>query len=337
MKWKRNPDYWKKDQYGNQLPYLDGIILFQANNTINNEMLIGRRLDIKNTLSGAATLNTWKVLTEGAPELLWQKRDRDDNQCLIFINMDHPPLDDIRVRRAMGLVLEESELILGYSGTDKFGMPDTGLLAPSYGLPKEEVIKLMGWDKPYEKRVAEAQKLMAEAGYPTGLGYKLNILSLGGRTSSQGGASHVFADQLYKALYIESDVQIPGKLEVFARVDEDNYDIYATTFRVGQNPVFIKDYFGTDGNANHSNYSNPELDKLLDEIDQIIDPDKRREAIWEIERILLTDLPGLPAGCFIGNMMPYYPHVKNIRWNNLSYGNHSRLEDVWIDESLRVK
>ncbi|RJQ37330.1 MAG: hypothetical protein C4555_06695, partial [Dehalococcoidia bacterium] len=30
LKWKRNPDYFKYDQYGNRLPYLDGIEFYQV-------------------------------------------------------------------------------------------------------------------------------------------------------------------------------------------------------------------------------------------------------------------------------------------------------------------
>jgi len=139
-------------------------------------------------------------------------------------------------------------------------------------------------------------------------------------------------------LKIEADVHtgIPGT-ETYQRIDEDNYDTFTQSVRVGHDPAQINQYVGTDGYSNYSNYSNPELDKMLDELDYITDPEERREAIWAIERILLTDLPILPTGCFIANFMPYYPHVRNLRWTDMSYSNINRLEDAWIDESLRVK
>jgi hypothetical protein len=79
------------------------------------------------------------------------------------------------------------------------------------------------------------------------------------------------------------------------------------------------------------------MDKMMAELDYILEPTGRREAIWAIERLLLTELPMLPTGAFNLNFMPYYPHVKNLRWNGIPYSNINRLEDVWIDESLRVK
>jgi ABC-type transport system substrate-binding protein len=93
---------------------------------------------------------------------------------------------------------------------------------------------------------------------------------------------------------------------------------------------------GANGFANWTNYSNHEFDRMINELDRIINPKKRREAIWDVEHILLTDLPALSTGYFIASFMPYYPHVKNLRWTNMSDSNICRFEDVWIDESLWV-
>jgi len=330
LKWKRNPDYWKSDKYGNQLPYLDGLVLYNADNTMTNDMLIARRLDLKGPVTGAATMDTYQYLTNGAPELLWQKRDRDI--CTpFFINVNHMPLNDVRVRRAMALVLVQEDVLIGYSGDAMFGTTDIGILQRSFGLPADEIRQIMGWDKPMAERVAEAQQLMAEAGYPDG--FKLNMLSRQGTQTAQG-ASLVFAEALSKYLKIEAEVHGLAGTEVEARVQQDNYDVYAVSLQVGQDPATLKQYFGTDGYANFSHYSNPEIDQLLADLDHIIDPEERRETIWTIERILLTDLPVLPTGTFTSNYMPYYPYVKNVRWTDMTYSNICRFEDVWIDREV---
>ncbi|MFH0941818.1 MAG: ABC transporter substrate-binding protein, partial [Chloroflexota bacterium] len=334
IKYKRNPDYWKKDKYGNRLPYLDGIIYYTADSASSSDMLVSRRLDLRSTTTGAATTDTYEYLSRGAPDLLWQRREKELG-TVFFLNTKHPPLDDVRVRRAMGLMIDEEALIIGYSGDARFGIINSGLLPPSFGLSKEEVVKLMGWDKPWEARVSEAQRLMAEAGYPNG--FNLNMLSLGA-AKTQGGAAMVFAEALRINLKIKSEVNTSiGQTELFKRLDDDNYDLFAQNLRVELDPAQLQVYAGTGGYANYSKYSNPEVDRILADLDRIIDPAQRREAVWAIERLLLTDLPMLPTGCFIANLMPYYPHVKNLRWTDMSYSNICRLEDVWIDESLRVK
>jgi len=335
-KWKRNPDYFKKDKYGNQLPYLDGLHLIRSGGAYI-DMFIGRRTDVCMIVGAAASKGTWDKLVEGAPEALWQRKHLTDGVA-IYLNLKHKPLDDIRVRRAMALVLEEENLIIGYSSDPIFGIVDVGLLHPSFGLPKEEVLKLMGWDKPWSERVAEAQKLMSEAGYPDG--FKLNMLSgkaAGAQTVSEVGTNLVFADALRRHLKIESEVHGLAGTEKAKRLDEGNYDLYTASLLVGENPSQLQTYFQTDGYANHSNYANPEMDKMLDNLDRIIDPEKRQEAIWAIERTLLTDLAALPTGNFRTRHLFYYPHMKNLRWQSQVYDANERCEDIWIDESLRAK
>lgn len=329
LKYKRNPDYWKKDKYGNQLPYLDGVNYYHTLWQPGMQMLIAKRVDMVDFVQGANTSDDYEALKSGAPELLWQRRDKFIGQTFA-INLKHKPLDDVRVRRAMGLVLQEEDIITGFAGDPKFGISGSGILHPNWGLPKEEVASLMGWDKPYDERVAEAQRLMAEAGYPDG--FELNMMATG-----PGGGTLVFADELHQNLKIDAKVTANlGTNELQTRIKNDDYDIYLYSFPM-TTPVQLNDYFVTGGYINYSNYSNNEVDRLASDIDYIIDPDKSRETIWSIERILLTELPVLPTGRFNPSFMPYYPWVKNIRFNYISYSNINRMEDIWLDESLRVK
>ena len=134
----------------------------------------------------------------------------------MVLNLKHAPLDDIRVRRALGLIIEQENLIIGSAGDPTFGITDIGFLPPSLGLPTEEVLKLMGWDKPWSERVAEAKKLLAEAGYPDG--FPLNMLSTGA-AGSYAGINLVFADTLRKNLNIDSEVNA-----VLAAVRDERLD-----------------------------------------------------------------------------------------------------------------
>ncbi|MDD5083257.1 MAG: ABC transporter substrate-binding protein [Dehalococcoidales bacterium] len=334
LKFKRNPGYWKRDSYGNQLPYLDEVYYHHLAWARTTEMMVGRRLDIMDTVTGASTLDTFELLKNGAPELLWQRRDRYSGS-VIFLNTSRKPLSDIRVRRAMALLIKEDELILGYAGDAMFGITGSGILHPAFGLRQEEIAGLLGWDKLWGERVAEAQRLMTEAGYSDG--FKLNMMTAEGGTRSNPGAALVYAETLRQYLKIDAELSTGlGSIELQRRLDEGIYDTYTRTTELSD-PLQLKIYFGTGGYSNHSKYSNTELDTILGGLDQILDPDARREAIWSVERTLLVDVVALPTGCFVPSFMPYYPQVKNLRWNYISYSNINRMEDVWLDESLRVK
>lgn len=329
IKYKRNPEYWKKDKYGNQLPYLDGLEYDIMDSVTANQAVISRQLDFKGPVTGASDADTYKILKNGAPELLWQRRDRY-NGYPINLNTSKPPLNDVRVRRAIGLVMIPEDMVIGFSQDVAFGLPGVGLLHPSYGLPKDEVAKIMGWDKPYDERVAQAKQLLADAGYPDGL--DLTFMTGGGNYAN---ATLVLADELHKTLNINAQVESLAEAEYLKRIKNNDYMTWMYSVQVTEDVSQLATYFSSSGVSNWSHYSNPELDKLLAELDQVLDPTKRQEMIWRAERILLTDLPALPTGIFPPNLMPYYPYVKNLRWNYNSYSNICRLEDVWIDKSLQ--
>jgi len=100
-----------------------------------------------------------------------------------------------------------------------------------------------------------------------------------------------------------------GQIELDKRLKEDNYDSYTCMCNFS-NLSLLDTYFGSTGYANWSKYSNPEFDTLEANLDYILDPEERREAIWNIERLLLTDLPALPTGCYIPTYIPYYPMLR---------------------------
>jgi len=334
IKYKRNPNYFKKDKSGNPLPYLDGLnIVYSAGQA--DEMLISKRTDMKSPVSSVVNIDTWNTLHSGAPELVYQPKYPDWG-ATIYLNTNKAPLNDIRVRRALGMVLVEEDLIVGYSGDVKFGIPGQGLLAPSLGIPKEEVAKLMGWDKLYSDRVSEAKRLLAEAGYANG--FDLELLSTkGSGTGGYTGALLVFGNALKENLNVNVTLTAVAGTEVQKRLAEDNYQAYMTSLSVGQDPVQLTTYFGTGGSGNYPHYSNTNLDKMLTDLDHVVSPEQRREAIWEIERTLLTDLPALPTGCFITNYMASYPYVKNLRYINLSYSRACGFDEVWIDKDVYLQ
>jgi len=331
---KRNPEYFKKDQYGNQLPYLDALYLIDTG-AGGDDLLIARRLDVRNLVVSGSSLEVFNTIRAGAPEILWQKTVKSESVGF-FLNLTKSPLDDIRVRRALAMVLDEEGIIIGYSGDPSFGIPGSGFLPPSMGLSQEEVSTLMGWDKPYEQRVADAMALLSEAGYPNG--FKLEILAQrasGAPTVGHPGASLVLADTLRRYLNIDVTVQALSRVELEKRIQDNNYHVYCQTAQINDDPSKLVTWFGTNAPTPWPHYSNARVDSLLENLDRVIDPDQRQQDIWEIERILLTDLPVLPTGVFPTRHMFYYPHVKNLRWQTPPYSAICRLEDVWIDPALK--
>ena len=73
------------------------------------------------------------------------------------------------------------------------------------------------------------------------------------------------------------------------------------------------------------------MDRLLEAQSRELDKDKRKNIVWEIERILVDDaarpivLAGIAANC-------WQPYVRNFTPHNNSQYNNLRFEDVWLDK-----
>ena len=73
------------------------------------------------------------------------------------------------------------------------------------------------------------------------------------------------------------------------------------------------------------------VEKLLDEQSQEVDVEKRRQKVWEIEKILVRDVArpviynGRGGTC-------WHPHVKGFVLQENSIYNAWRFERVWLDK-----
>jgi peptide/nickel transport system substrate-binding protein len=73
------------------------------------------------------------------------------------------------------------------------------------------------------------------------------------------------------------------------------------------------------------------VDRLLSAQSRELDKDKRRQIVWEIERLLVDDaarpiiLSSVAVNCWQPYVRGYTPH-DNSQYNSL------RFEDVWLDK-----
>jgi ABC-type transport system substrate-binding protein len=69
-------------------------------------------------------------------------------------------------------------------------------------------------------------------------------------------------------------------------------------------PNYLKSFFHSENDKprgwNMSGYHNPRYDDLADKSARTMDPEKRQDLIWEMQRILMRDVPYLPL---------YNPHL----------------------------
>jgi len=326
---QRNPNYFRfdPDYPENRLPYLDGMIIHIMKGTAVNDALVAGRTDFRRT--PIQDQETKEQIEAQNPNLSWL-RGRNKAPYMIFMNSKFEPFKDVRVRRAFGLVMRQEDQIIARSGAIPWGDLGRGFFHVSWGLPKEEIAEIMGWNQPYEARVAEAQKLMKEAGYANG--FKLEMVSAqSGRQRSI--VDHIaLADKLTKYLNIECELLDLPTAQALERQVSGDFGTYAVVKSVYfGDPDDNSALYATGGANNIGSYSNPEVDKLFDLAAREMDFAKRLALANEIERILLVDLPALPTGNFPANFFVVNPWLKNFRRVALSKGTHDKREYYFFD------
>src|SRR5690348_9909940 len=88
--------------------------------------------------------------------------------------------------------------------------------------------------------------------------------------------------------------------------------------------------FVCGADRNYSGYCNPELDRLIDRQSMESDLEKRRQLVWQIERLLVEDNVR-PVIFYARQAWCHQPRVKGMTLMVNSIYNGSRFEDLWLD------
>ncbi|MCZ7600841.1 MAG: ABC transporter substrate-binding protein, partial [Gammaproteobacteria bacterium] len=253
---QRNPNFWGADEGGNQLPYLDGITFqfypdptarttaIQTGNADSIEYVPAADVDILRADSNVQVVGGLAA-----------------NFRSIYLNVERAPFDDVNVRRAMSYAIDEQAIVdLALFGTG--GVPATGTTIPAsnyYGVN----------DSPYVGRDLEAARAaLAASAYPNGFTFDLYVTSTYDflRTPAEVIQANL-ADIGITANIVAEDwsIYLPKALDG---------DFQATILgESGQSDPddFLFNVFYTNNGGNLGNFSDPELDALLERGRQVAD------------------------------------------------------------------
>ena len=166
IKGERNPDYYHKG-----LPYLDGFIgIFADKQAVRVEAIRGDRAAIE--FRGLPPSARDELVKELGDKITVQDSDWNCGN-LITPNHKKKPFDDVRVRRALTLAIDQWH---GAPALSKIANVRTvgGIVFPGSPLAatKEELQQIAGFWPDIEKSRAEAKRLLKEAG-AEGLNFEL--------------------------------------------------------------------------------------------------------------------------------------------------------------------
>ena len=319
----RNPDYWKPG-----LPYLDGIeYTISRNRSTVILAFIAKQYDL--TMAGSVTVPLMKDI----------KNQRPDAMCVLpagsvstnlIVNLSKPPFDNADLRRAMALTLDRRAFIdILTQGTGLMAAAMQPPPAGQWGMPKEMLEKLPGYDPDVAKNRAEARAIMQQLGY--GLDKRLSVKVSTRDIPPYRDPAVILLDQL-KEIYIDGELEPVDTTQWYPKVMRKDYTVALNltgTYVDDPDALFYENY-ACGGVGNYNGYCNPDVDKLIDQQSLETDQEKRRRLVWEIERRLTED-GAKPLVYFNKGATCWQPNLKNLTVMENSIYNGWRLEDIWLD------
>jgi len=218
----------------------------------------------------------------------------------LAFNLAHKPFDNKLVRQAVNYSVDARSIIRNIF--DGIGYAIDGPVGANV-LGADPKLKRY----PYDPK--RARELLAQAGYPNGCDVQLYYSA--GRYPKDKEVCQVVAAQMVKggfrvelisqewALFWDKAGVNGGKLPFY----------YIGRGSLTDADTLYDQYFRT-GTTKRANYSNPELDKLIDEQQRTPDMKKRVAILQQAGKILMEEAPFVP----LYNLADIYGVAKNVNW-----------------------
>jgi peptide/nickel transport system substrate-binding protein len=273
---ERNPDWWGRDRDGDALPYLDRVIF---------KPILDGDVRLANVRTGAAQVAI-RINGKDIPQVradttvAYQETPSFSFGSLIPNRAAGFVFNEGRYVKAVAMAIDRKE-ILGNAFAG-FGFVGYGALAPPHFAFDSSFRPYETVDTVGAKRLVEEVgkgplrfELLIPAGDPAMLQTALLIQAQLAKAEITADLKTVSLGEIQK---LQTERKFSG-LTLFGwsgRIDPDG-----NTF----------DHFRTGGILNEASYSNPQVDKLLDEQRATTDEAKRRAALRAAERIFVLEDP----------------------------------------------
>lgn len=220
---------------------------------------------------------------------------------------------------------------------------DPGQIAPavgSVGVPLLAFLPLGVWgrrDTPVvEASAANAQRLLAEAGYPRGTSAGLLIAEGGKRLDQARLAEAVRASLATVGISVPIQAEAPDAALQLARTGQHQMALLEARVEAGDPHFLLYPLSSSEGASkgpgalNMSFYRNRTLDDLLIRASQISFRPERQRLYARAQSILAEEMPWIPLYVRM-HWAAVRPEVRNLR---LHPSGNPRLDRVWVDQAL---
>ena len=213
---------------------------------------------------------------------------QDFDVFYIGLNVAEPPFDDAKVRQALNYAIDLQSI--AENVLDGRVSPATGVIPPGFPSYTENL-------RSYHFNPDLARELMQESTYAGALASgdfpRITLTISGSFGASIPTYLEVILEQWRQELGIEIDIQQTEWATFLQDVNDKKYQMFSlgwiADYPDPQN--FLDVLLHSESQSNHTNYGNPEVDRLLEEARTERDRTRRFELYNQVEQMILDDAP----------------------------------------------
>lgn len=211
-------------------------------------------------------------------------RNNDLSTYAFQFNVNKAPFDNLLVREAMSCAIDRVAFVEQVRGG--VGTPAYSWIPP--GMP--------GYDadlgKDFAFNVTKAKQLLADAGYPNGVGMPELKFQYADTASNRTIAQFLQA-QLKTNLNLDLTLEPmePAAFSAFVNSEQHTWAWFGWGADYPDPDNWLPDLFGTGGGNNHTGYSNPAFDTLARQAMMELDNTLRLQMWAQAQEIVMADMP----------------------------------------------
>ncbi len=205
----------------------------------------------------------------------------------IGFNIEEPPFDDVHFRRALNFAIDK-QLVANAVFSDLV-RPATGVIPPGFVGYNPE---LKGLE--YDEERAKEELAMSQYADPATR--PRIVITLPGTGGSPSLTTEVVADMWSRILEVEVEIQQVEWATFLQDLHRNRLQAFSLAWQADYpDPhTFVDVLFRTGSSINNTNYSNPDVDALLEQANVEADPVRRIELYQEAEEMIVEDAAWLP-------------------------------------------
>lgn len=310
----RNDNYWARPAYLDE-------VFYNLSGGVSMAMYENDEIDI--TGVGLADLDRVNDPTEDLNKDLVDTPAQFGVQYIGF-NIEKAPFDDVKFRQALNLAVDK-QLISSQVFAD--------LLEPAYGILPPDFPGFNPDLQGLRYDLERAKQLLSESRYADESSRPRIIVTVPGSGGSPGLDVEVIADMWRRDLGVTVEIQQVEWATYLQDLNRKRLQAWGGVAWQADYPDpqdFIDILFYSDTQGNRGNYSNPTVDRLVEQARTEQDVSRRVELYREAESIIVNEAAWLPLWFDTDRKALLKQRVQDYRFTQIAI---PKFKDVWVTDA----